>query len=106
MMFLNDEAKIRKIRKELVFDPPSKDFLEKVKLELNEVSDWFQCKKEEFVTHMRGIQKGENIMQSELAIIDVGLLISILLTMENSSLNPTSILKIATKKALEDCKME
>lgn len=46
---------------------------------MDEVISWFSEKKNEFIMHMRGYQKAENIVQSELAVIDVGAIISILL---------------------------
>jgi hypothetical protein len=35
--------------------------------------------------HMRGYEKAENIVQSELAVIDVGAIISIILNMPSDS---------------------
>lgn len=56
--------------------------------------------------HMRGYEKAENILQSELAVIDVGLIISIMLNMESNSQEKRSALTDAAKRALADCKME
>ena len=55
---------------------------------------------------MRGYEKAENIIQSELAVIDVGLLISIMLSMESNSQMKHPVLTNAAKKALADCKLE
>lgn len=48
--------------------------------------------------HMRGYQKAEKIMQSELAVIDVGAIISIVLNMPSDTKNKHRALLNATKK--------
>lgn len=62
------------------------------------MADWFSEKKNEFIMHMRGYQKAEKIIQSELAVIDVGAIISIILNMPSDSKNKHMVLLNATKK--------
>lgn len=69
------------------------------------MGQWFEEKKNEFVMHMRGYEKAENILQSELAVIDVGLIISIMLNMESCSTQKRPALTDAAKRALADCRM-
>jgi hypothetical protein len=77
-----------------------------MKAKLEDVCAWFQEKKNAFVTHMRGFEKAENIIQSEMAVIDVGVIISILLGMSSNSQEKSRALSNAAKRALADCKME
>lgn len=105
MLYLNDPNKLQKVRKDLVFDPPV-GFLEKIKQKFSDIASWFEEKKHEFVAHMRGFEKAENIMQSELAVIDVGVLISIMLNFESNSQMKYPVLTNAAKKALADCTLE
>jgi len=44
MLYLYDPDKIKKIRKNMVFDPP-KAFLEKIKHKIESIGEWFQEKK-------------------------------------------------------------
>ncbi len=48
--------------------------------------------------HMRGYQKAEKIIQSELAVIDVGAVISIILNMPSDAKMKNRVLLNATKK--------
>jgi hypothetical protein len=48
--------------------------------------------------HMRGYQKAEKILQSELAVIDVGAIISIILNMPSNDKTKSRVLLNATKK--------
>jgi len=41
MLYLNDPAKLQKVRNQLVFDPP-KGFLEKIKQTCEDISNWFE----------------------------------------------------------------
>jgi len=54
---------------------------------------------------MRGYEKAENIIQSYLAVIDVGVLVSIMLNFESNSQMKTPAITNAAKKALADCKL-
>jgi len=55
---------------------------------------------------MRGYEKAENILQSELAVIDVGVLVSIMLNFESNSQMKYPVITSAAKKALSDCQLE
>lgn len=106
MLFLEDPFKIEKVRSNIIFKPEPQGFFERFKARLEEVGEWFEEKKNEFVMHMRGYEKAENIVQSELAVIDVGLIISILLNMKSNSEEKSPALTNAAKRALADCRME
>jgi D-Tyr-tRNAtyr deacylase len=81
---LNSPSKMKKVREKLTFKP-SQGLLESFSEKLADVAQWFSEKKNEFIMHMRGYEKAENIVQSELAVIDVGAIISIILNMSSDS---------------------
>lgn len=54
---------------------------------------------------MRGYEKAENIIESELAIIDVGVIVSIMLNMHSDSTCKRPVITNAAKRALADCEL-
>lgn len=101
LLFLNNKKKIEKVREKLIFKP-AEGFFDQLEETVDEVGSWFSQKKNEFIMHMRGFEKAENIIQSELAVVDAGVLISILLNFESNSKTKIPVLTNAAKRALAD----
>lgn len=60
---------------------PSQGLIDSIKSTFAEIANWFKQKKDNIVTGMRGLEKTENAVQQELAVVDVGCIIAIMLNM-------------------------
>ncbi len=58
---------------------------------MEDISDWFSEKKNEFIMHLRGYEKLSKIAQHQLALVDAGAMVSIILntsSIPNGKLRP------------------
>lgn len=107
VMFMNHAVKTSKIRNLIDnINAEPEGLFQRFKKFFSDIGEWLQDKKNSFFMGLRGYEKPEQIIQENLAIIDVGLIISVMLKMKGSSSEKRPVLTEAANWVLEDSRME